>query len=264
MKKRSILTYHLLPSRQWLPALAVSTLLMAAVVPGHADDGKVCSPGVIPPVVETHPYGLTYAGWLAKWWQWSLAFPVSSDPEYGTADLSAGQSGDVWFLPTPLGGGTATRTGIVPEGIALFVPVFTFEADNTGCPTYSDFTVAQLTAELAGGWSAVTATSCSIDGVAVVGMDNPTNSAYLVTTRSFSYKVAAYDNVLANYPGFLGETCIPDGTTVNPTVAEGMCVMIRPLSAGTHTIHISAAVPAYGITYDVTFDITVAPHKKDK
>jgi hypothetical protein len=263
MKNRSILTYHRLPSRQWLPALAVSALLMAAVTPTLADDGAVCNPGVIPPIVETHPYGLTYAEWLAKWWQWSLVFPVSADPENGTASLSAGQSGDVWFLPVPLGGGTATRTGTVPEGTALFVPVLTFEVDNTGCPTYTDFTVAQLTAELQGGWSAVTATSCTIDGVAVTGMDNPTNSAYLIQTQPFSYKVAAYDNVLANYPGFVGETCIPDGTTVNPTVAEGICVMIRPLSVGTHTIHIGAAAPAYGLTYDVTFDITVAPHKKN-
>jgi hypothetical protein len=236
MKNRTKVINRILWAGRWVPALAVSALLTASVAPARADDGNVCSPGVIPPVVETHPYGLTYAGWLAKWWQWSLAFPVSSDPEYGTADLSAGQSGDVWFLPSPLGGGTATRTGTVPEGTALFVPVLTFEADNTGCPTYTDLTVAQLTAELAGGWSTVTATSCTIDGVAVAGLDDPTNSVYLVTTRPFSYTVAAYDNVLANYPGFVGETCIPDGTTVNPTVAEGMCVMIRPLSVGTHTI----------------------------
>jgi hypothetical protein len=264
MKNRSILLNHILPTSRWLPALAVCALLTATNAPVLADDDSVSAPSVIPPVVENHPYGLTYAGWLAKWWQWSLAFPVSADPEYGTADISAGQSGDVWFLPAPLGGGTGTRTGTVPAGTALFVPVLTFEADNTGCPTYTTFTAAQLAGLVQGGWSAVTSTSCTIDGVAVAGMDNPTNSVYLVQTQPFSYTVAAYDNVLANYPGFVGETCIPDGTTVNPTVAEGMCVMIRPMSVGTHTIHIGAAAPAYGLSYDVTFDITVAPHKKDK
>src|SRR5665647_844263 len=125
MKNRSILTDRILPASRWLPALAVSALLPASVAPVLADDDNVISPGVIPPVVENHPYGLTYAGWLAKWWQWSLAFPVSADPEYGTADISAGQSGDVWFLPAPLGGGTGTRTGTVPAGTALFVPVLT-------------------------------------------------------------------------------------------------------------------------------------------
>jgi len=59
MKKRSIFTYHLLSAGTSLPALAVSALLMAAAAPAMADDSIVCSPGVIPPVVETHPYGLT-------------------------------------------------------------------------------------------------------------------------------------------------------------------------------------------------------------
>jgi hypothetical protein len=264
MKKQFKPTNHILPRGRWLLALAVSALLTGSVAPVLADDDSVSAPSVIPPVLPTRPYGHTYAQWLAKWWQWSLAFPVSADPEYGTADISANQSGDVWFLPAPLGGGTGTRTGTVPAGTALFVPVLTFEADNTGCPTYSTFTAAQLAGLVQGGWSAVTTISCTIDGVAVAGMENPTNSIYLVQTQPFSYTLATSDNVLANYPGFVGETCIPDGTTVNPTVAEGTCVMIRPLSVGTHTIHITGAAPAYGLAYDVTFDITVAPHKKDK
>jgi hypothetical protein len=249
---------------QWLPALAVSALLVTAVSPARADQDNVWNPVIIPPVVETHPYGLTYAEWLAKWWQWSLAFPVSADPENGTADISSKQSGDVWFLPAPLGGGTATRTGTVPEGTALFVPVLTFEDDNTGCPTYTDYTAAQLTTAVEGGWGAVTATTCTIDGVPVTGLDNPQTSSYLVITEPFSYKLAAYDNVLANYPNFVGETCIPNGTTVSPTVAEGVCVMIRPLSVGTHTVVITAAAPNYGVVYNVTFNLTVKPNHHDK
>jgi hypothetical protein len=263
MKNCIKLTNRILPTGQWLPAVTISALLASAVMPALADDRNVWTPDIIPPVVETHPYGQTYAEWLAKWWQWSLAFPVSADPENGTADISAKQSGEVWFLPAPLGGGTATRTGTVPEGIALFVPVLTFEADNTGCPTYTDFTAAQLGTEVLGGWTAVTTTTCTIDGVAVAGVENPQTSSYVVVTQPFSYTLAAHDNVLANYPNFVGETCIPDGTTVNPTVAEGACVMIRPLSVGTHTIIITAAAPAYGITYNVTFNLTVAPHRHD-
>jgi hypothetical protein len=239
-------------------------LLAAIATPSMAGDQNTCPSSVIPPVVPTHPYGLTYAEWLTKWWQWSLAFPVSADPEYGTADISASQHGDVWFLPAPLGGGTATRSGNVPEDTALFVPILTFEADNTGCPTYGNATAAQLLALVQGGWSGVATTSCSIDGVAVTGMDNPTSSAYLTTTAPFTYKLASTDNVLANYTGFVGETCIPDGTTVSPTVAEGVCVMIAPLSVGPHTIHIAATAPAYGIVYDVTFNLTVVHPKKGK
>jgi hypothetical protein len=71
--------------------------------------------------------------------------------------------------------------------------------------------------------------------------------------------VASQDNVLANYPGFVGETCIPDGTTVYPTVAIGVCVLIHPLSVGHHTIHIAASNPTFGIAYDVTFSLEVDP-----
>lgn len=212
---------------------------------------------VLPP--QSDAFGHTYGEWLAKWWQWSLAFPVNADPEYGTADISAGQSGHVWFLPAPLGGATATRTGTVPAGTALFVPVLTFEADNTGCPTYTDYTADQLAGLVQGGWSFATETTCSIDGVAVTGMDDPQTTPYFAQTLPFSYTVASQDNVLANYPGFVNESCIPDGTTVYPTVAGGVCVMIAPLSVGQHAIHITGAVPAFGLFYDVTFNITVAP-----
>jgi hypothetical protein len=228
-------------------------LLATAMTPTFADDGAASPHGIIPPVVPARPYGLTYAQWLTKWWQWSLAFPVNADPENNTADFSANQSGPVWFLPAPLGGGTATRTGTVPEGLALFVPVLTFEADNTDCPTNTDYTVAQLAAEAQGGWNFVTETSCTVDGVAVTGMQDPTNSNYLVLTPPFSYTLASHDNVLANYPGFVEETFFPNGTTVYPTVAEGVYVMIYPLSVGHHTVRITGANRTFGVAYDVTF-----------
>src|SRR5208283_2271583 len=109
MKNSIQLLNHNFLAGQWLPTLATSALLVAAVSPARSDETNIWNSVIIPPVVQTRPYGLTYAEWLAKWWQWSLAFPVSADPENGTADISSKQSGDVWFLPAPLGGGTATR-----------------------------------------------------------------------------------------------------------------------------------------------------------
>ena len=160
--------------RGWKSAIGALTILAAASGSALAGpDGPPTTGGseVIPAVIPTRPYGFTYGEWLAKWWEWSLSFPVSADPENGTAPFSDHQFGDVWFLPAPLGGGTTTMSGSVPEGVALFVPVLTFEADNTGCPTYTDFTVDQLTSLVEGGWSAVATTSCTIDGVAVQGME---------------------------------------------------------------------------------------------
>jgi hypothetical protein len=213
--------------------------------------------GVLPP--DSRPYGASYAEWSARWWQWTFAFPVDADPELGTADFSAGQTGKVWFLPPPLNGGTLTRTGVIPAGTALFGPVLNTWADNTGCPTFTDYTVNQLQELVEQSWSVATVTSCTIDGVAVPGMDNPQSSAYLVVSPPFSYTVAAHDNLLANV---FGLPCIPDGTTVFPAVAEGVYVMIAPLSVGHHMIEAVAVVgpPSSPFaTFDVTYEITVVP-----
>jgi len=243
-------------------ALVASGLLVgsSSALAGDEDrDGRGEQPKVFPP--DSHPYGADYAQWSARWWQWSFAFPTTADPELGTADFDANQSGRVWFLPTPFNGATLTRKGTIPEGTALFGPVLTTWWDNTGCPNYTDFTADQLKGLVEQNWSPVTETSCTVDGVAVHGMNNPQDTPYFVFSPPFAYTLAAHDNVLA---GIFGEPRIPDGTTVFPAVAGGVYVMIEPLPVGHHTIHFGAVVgpianPA--LTFDVTFDITVVPHR---
>jgi len=209
----------------------------------------VLSPG-------SRPYGASYAEWSVRWWQWTLAFPATADPELGTADFSAGQSGRVWFLPPPLNGGTVTVTGTIPAGTALFGPVLDTWADNTGCPTYTDYTADQLAGFLLQTWTATTETSCTIDGVPLGGMENPQTTPYLFLSPRFSYTVASHDNLLA---AVFGEPCIPDGATVFPAVAIGVYVMIAPLPIGHHTIRLGALVGPPGPVFDVTYEITVVP-----
>ena len=68
------------------------------------------NPGVYP--IDSKPFGLTYGGWSAKWWQWSAAIPKDANP---TADTSGkncvlGQNDQhVWFLS---GTGGARRRGL--------------------------------------------------------------------------------------------------------------------------------------------------------
>jgi hypothetical protein len=106
MKAQISLKKNAAQPERFRPILATLLLLAATTC---ASLGQVLPP-------QSHAYGMTYAELLTKWWQWSLAFPVSADPEFGTADISANQSGPVWFLPKPLGGGTATIAGTVPAG----------------------------------------------------------------------------------------------------------------------------------------------------
>src|SRR5205823_8952020 len=101
---------------------------------GHGAPGN---PAIAPP--NSHPFGLSYGEWSARWWQWAFSLPVDHHPLYDTADCSAGQSGKVWFLgasfaPTVTGSGQvvaiATRHCTVPTGTALFFPILNAEAST--------------------------------------------------------------------------------------------------------------------------------------
>ena len=88
---------------------------------------------VFPP--DSLPFGKDYGVWSAEWWQWAFSMPASENPlldETGEKCLTA-QRGPAWFLAggTQLMGGT-TRHCAVPEGTALFLPIFTVEKDNIG------------------------------------------------------------------------------------------------------------------------------------
>ena len=65
-----------------LLAIAAATTTLAGVGSSAFAGGNVLPP-------QSDAFGHTHGEWLAKWWQWSLAFPVNADPENGTADISA-------------------------------------------------------------------------------------------------------------------------------------------------------------------------------
>jgi hypothetical protein len=100
-------------------------------------------------------------------------------------------------------------------------------------------------------------TSCTIDGVAVAGLEDPTNTIYDVVSPPFSYTTAEKDNVLA---GFFGEPCIPGGLTVYPAVADGVYLMVSPFKPGKHTIRytgIAGPASAPYVEESITWDVSV-------
>jgi hypothetical protein len=263
---------RILPAGGITCTVATLALLLTATSPAVADNGGSNKPeGVVPPVVETQPYGMTYGEWSAKWWQWTMAFPVTADPASNTAPPESAQSGKVWFLATAHGsattGGSATltRSITVPNGKALFFPVLTVIDDNTGCPTYNNplLTADQLAAHAAEIFTAVSKTTCTFDGVPVAGLDDPQHTLYRVQSPAFTYTVASHDNLLA---AVFDGPCIPDGITVTPAVSDGVFVMVAPLSVGQHTIHFVGVVGPVTTPFffkDITYNITVAPGQED-
>jgi hypothetical protein len=134
----------------------------------------------------------------------------------------------------------------------MLISPFTYWSDNANCPTFTDFTVEDLRGQAAAGYSQVTETSCTIDGVTIPGLSNPLDSPYLFDSTVFSYTLPDHDT----YPTVLyGATCIANGTTISGAVAEGEFLMIKPLPVGQHIIHGTAMAP--GLVVDITYVITV-------
>jgi len=244
---------------------------LAPITPGLVDGQQVLVPysaqylfyRAQSPVfsADSRPYGATYQQWAARFWQRKLSLPVDAASEQ--LPLSAGQSGPVWVLARPgaRSGGVLVETNVfsVPAGKALLVEALGEWADDSDCPTFDPFTEIQLRNFLSSNWGAVSQISCTLDGVTVPGTTDPRNTPYLIGSRAFSYTLADHDNVLGVD---FGLTCIPDGTTIDGAVDEGVFLMFAPLPVGHHTIHTLGVVgpaPSPFVVVDSTYEITVTP-----
>ena len=240
--------------------------LMFLVISASSSSGQVLA-------TSSLPYGLSYEEWSAKWWQWTLGQSTNNAELVGYPGICSGPASRVRllagvYLPGAGGVTTETRKITIGEETPLFFPILSIWVDNSGCPTFNSplLTSAELTAQAVGEWSAVTVTTCSIDGVEVAGLSDPTNNAYLVQAQAFSYTTAEKDNVVA---GFFGEPCIPGGLTIYPAVADGVYLMLSPLSPGQHTIHfvgVAGPVSSPFVKDDITYEIKVTRdfHYDDK
>jgi hypothetical protein len=245
MKNQIILTNGIPRFGRFNAALAALLLLGIAASSSSAQ--------VLPP--SSLPYGYSYQEWSAKWWQWNLGQDTNHVELVGEPGICTGPASGVRFLAGAPGSITETKHVDIPAGTPLFFAILSAESDNTGCPM-TTLTADELTAQAVGNWSAVTLTTCTIDGVAVAGLEDPTNTIYDVVSPPFSYTTSEKGNFL---PEFNGVTCIPGGTTIYPAVTDGVYLMLSPLSPGKHTIHFVGEVGPGGayLTQDITYDITV-------
>jgi len=242
--------------------LALAGLLLLAIATSSSAGP---APEVLPP--SSLPYGFSYEEWSAKWWQWTLGQSTNHYELVGNPDICSGPASRVRFPGPSHVGGEAIHIGTnhitIAAGTPLFFPVLALWNDNGNCPlsAFGTNTPAQLAEIDAQAWSAITETTCTIDGVSVDGMEDPTNSVFNVVSPPFSYTTAEKDNVID--PAF-GVTCIPGDFTIYPAVAEGLYVMIAPLKPGRHTIHTVGVVGPLSAPLaesDKTVDITVLPEE---
>jgi hypothetical protein len=227
-------------------AQVIFALMLAAFasIAGAASTGNP-NPGVIP------NHGPKYGELGAQWWQWAWSFPFAQIPYYqdGAVDISAHQSGHVWFLAGAGGPITPMRTGKVPSGTSLFLPLTNLINDYP-CPPQFNFepnpgeTLEQFLIRT--GNEALphfTDLFAEIDGVRLKGL-----TSYRATSRMFTF--TADPALVAVDPCVTGQP--------QQGVAVGYWLYLPPFPPGRHTLHFGTS--SWG--QDVFYDLTVTHGKK--
>jgi len=126
----------------------------------------------------------------------------------------------------------------VPAGVALFFPIVNaFDADSPVLPTVDDMRKA-----LADKINGNTTLAASIDGEAISGLS--LTSKFRTASPEFSIDFPA-ENVYHD-PSAAGHYV--------HAVADGVYVLVAPLSTGAHTLHWSSGP---GFPQDITYHLTV-------
>ena len=173
---------------------------------------------------------------------------ADTNPNY---DLSANQSGKVWFWSAPDGLPPFTRTSTLPAGTALFLTLLDAECSSVETPDsgfHGDTEAEQR--DCAKFWADhIVGLFCEIDGVAVQDIH-----AYRFSTPQFEFT--------APTPWIFGAV---GGT--GTSVGDGYFLMLAPLHEGPHIIHYGGAFhfaagefgdnEEFDVAKDVTINLTV-------
>lgn len=217
---------------KYLRQTLISLIIPACAVSTHAWSD---SPDpVLPPdaLVGEHPQ----REWAEQWWQWAYSFPLSSGP---VADLTgdecgARQRGAVWFLAGTYEFHPVQRRCSVPAGRYIFFPIVNYVAtmeglaqdDATSCRISKDHTTRLADPALA--------LSVELDGLPIPDPLHYRQSS----TKCFDLAAGVRHGkrVLA--------------------ASSGYWVMLRPLSAGHHTLRFGAVLPTIqqAVSYDLYVD----------
>jgi hypothetical protein len=213
--------------------IPVLIVLLASLMP-LAARADTFNPGVLSP--DSPHYGATYGEWSARWWQWALAQPIEVNPLLDSTGehCQEGQFGSVWFLAGTFTG-SATRSCTIPADTALFFPV-----GNQLCLA-----------------TKVNETADKMQECARRGMRHLLNKYKVLTAEIDGVPIEQLEQYRVASPIF--EVTLPESNvtglpagTYGPAAADGIYLLISPLSAGEHVIHFS--VNGF---LDVTYNLTV-------
>ena len=194
------------------------------------------------------PFGSSYGSWCEAWVKYLYSIPCNNHPLAESSDnkTEPHQEGPVFFLSGTLGG-TIERTVSIPEGKGIFFPVLNYVA-NYPCPyagskpapgqSLKDFLVRNANVMVDQG----TLMSVTLDGVRISDL-----LPFRVTTELFYFQ--ALPELTCLDPCVTGE--------LQPGVADGYWIMLRPLPPGQHKLNYKGSYPKLGWAMDVTYILFV-------
>ena len=218
-----------------LPAASAVALIAGPANAAPVPLGRDSVVYIAPP--HAAPRGLTYAEWGARFWQWSLSYPLKHSPEIaqGRIDCGRGQLGNVWMLPGTVYPVTH-RSCDVPARTALVLPIAGGECSTLEAPPFHGDNYRDLRACIAK--FQFTQLSAVIDGHPV-----PRVQRFLTYTPEFRW-VAPRGLLPGVKPGSIGHS------------VGRQALLFIELPAGQHHLRTHETIVGIG-TIDVSYLINV-------
>ena len=198
--------------------------------------------------LDEEPFGSTYTSWCEAWVKHIYSTPCDQNPlAISTENRNdPEQVGPVFFLAGTLGG-TIERTATISAGQGIFFPVLNYVATYP-CPyagfkpapgqSLKDFLMRKAMEMVDQG----TLMSVTLDDMRITDL-----LPYRVTTDLF------YFNALPDL------TCLDACVTgeLQPGLADGYWIMLRPLVPGPHKLQYKGSYPKLGWAIDVTYHLNI-------
>jgi hypothetical protein len=182
------------------------------------------------------PYGVTFADWTAKWWQWVLSITVENSPVNDTTgkNCAINQNGPVWFLGGTLGG-IVDRSCTIPAEKAILLPILSHGGTLADSPDVKseDELSSYVTREMDIG----------------INLDITVDNVKLTDLKRYRVRSPIFDVVLPEKNIFGG---IPGPTR---GTSDGYWLFLVPLPRGKHKIHSLGSCLAGKIRIGVNYNI---------
>lgn len=190
--------------------------------------------------IDSNPFGISFADWTSKWWQWLLSIPKDKNPasDKSTKCFEETQEGPVWFFAsTTEDVGQVVRRCTIPENKALLLPILNYGA------TFADEPTIKSDEEL--------------NSLAISEMDKITNLSVILDDSKL-IDIAKYRVHSPMFDVILPTSNITNGTP-GPTrgTGNGYWLFLKPLPKGSHVIETVGSCRAGTVTIKARYEITV-------